>query len=236
MSEYGEKHNVARLIGAPPGYVGYGEGGQLTEAVRRQPYSVVLFDEIEKAHPDVFQYAAATLRRGVADRRSGRRVDFRNTVVIMTSNVGSREAVTRARQVGFSTPSKDCSERSAPVCTYRQALEQTFAPEFLNRVDDVVVFRTLEPQDVEQIIELELRELFARAGRMGYGIRITPTAKRRLAELGYEARYGARALKRTLTDRIEEPLTDLVVSGGVKQGDTVVVESDRGSGVQLKVA
>lgn len=236
MSEYGEKHNVARLIGAPPGYVGYGEGGQLTEAVRRQPYSVVLFDEIEKAHPDVFNTLLQLFDEGSLTDGSGRRVDFRNTVVIMTSNVGSREAVTRARQVGFSTPSKDCSERSAPVCTYRQALEQTFAPEFLNRVDDVVVFRTLEPQDVEQIIELELRELFARAGRMGYGIRITPTAKRRLAELGYEARYGARALKRTLTDRIEEPLTDLVVSGGVKQGDTVVVESDRGSGVQLKVA
>ena len=236
MSEYGEKHNVARLIGAPPGYVGYGEGGQLTEAVRRQPYSVVLFDEIEKAHPDVFNVLLQLFDEGALTDGSGRRVDFRNTVVIMTSNVGSREAVTRARQVGFSTPSKGCSERSAPACSYRQALEQTFAPEFLNRVDDVVIFHTLEPQDVERIIELELRELFARAERMGYSIRITPTAKRRLAELGYEARYGARALKRTLTDRIEEPLTDLVVSGGVKQGDTVVVESDRGSGVQLKVA
>jgi len=236
MSEYGEKHNVSRLIGSPPGYVGYGEGGQLTEAVRRQPYSVVLFDEIEKAHPDVFNTLLQLFDEGCLTDGSGRRVDFRNTVLIMTSNVGSRQEAKRSRQVGFSTPSKSCSEQEAPACGYRQALEETFAPEFLNRIDDIVVFHTLEPQDVERIIELELQELHARAERMGYSIRITSTAKRRLAEMGYEARYGARALKRTLTEQIEEPLSTLVIAGGVKSGDTVVVESDKDSGIRLKVA
>lgn len=236
MSEYGEKHNVARLIGSPPGYVGYGEGGQLTEAVRRHPYSVVLFDEIEKAHPEVFNTLLQLFDEGCLTDGSGRRVDFRNTVIIMTSNVGSREAVKRSRQVGFTTPSKHCSEQAAPGCAYRQALERTFAPEFLNRIDDVVVFHTLEPQDVERIIELELEGLHDRAERLGYRIRITPTAKRRLAEMGYESRYGARALKRTLTEQIEEPLTNLVIRGDLKEGDTVVVESDKGRGIHLRVA
>jgi len=236
MSEYGEKHNVARLIGSPPGYVGYGEGGQLTEAVRRRPYSVVLFDEIEKAHPEVFNTLLQLFDEGSLTDGSGRKVDFRNTVIIMTSNVGSREAVTRSRQVGFTTPSKHCSEQAAPECAYRQALEETFAPEFLNRIDDIVVFHTLEPQDVERIIELELEGLHGRAERLGYSIRITAAAKRRLAEMGYEARYGARALKRTLTEQIEEPLTNLVIGGSLKEGDTVVVESDKNRGIHLRVA
>ena len=236
MSEYGEKHNVSRLIGSPPGYVGYGEGGQLTEAVRRQPYSVVLFDEIEKAHPEVFNTLLQVFDEGCLTDGSGRRVDFRNTVLIMTSNVGSRQEARRSRQVGFSTPSKSCLEQGASAYGYRQALEETFAPEFLNRIDDIVVFHTLEPQDVERIIELELQELHARAERLGYRIRITPTAKRRLAGMGYEARSGARALKRTLTEQIEEPLSSLVIAGGVKSGDTVVVEPDKRSGIRLKVA
>ncbi len=236
MSEYAEKHNVARLIGSPPGYVGYGEGGQLTEAVRRRPYSVVLFDEIEKAHPEVFNTLLQLFDEGSLTDGSGRKVDFRNTVIIMTSNVGSREVAARPRQVGFTTPSKHCTEQTAPGCAYRQALEETFAPEFLNRVDDIVVFHTLEPQDVERIIELELEELLSRAERLGYRIRITSTAKRRLAEMGYEVRYGARALKRTLAEQIEEPLTNLVIGGSLKDGDTVVVESDKSHSIHLRVA
>ena len=236
MSEYGEKHNVARLIGSPPGYVGYGEGGQLTEAVRRQPYAVVLFDEIEKAHPDVFGTMLQIVDEGHLTDGSGRRVDFRNTIIIMTSNVGSREAVQRPVQVGYTTPSKSVTEELAPQCEYRRALERTFAPEFLNRVDDIVIFRTLELSDVERIVDLELEGFFARTERLGYRVRITDTAKRRLASMGYEARYGVRSLRRTLTDNVEEPLSSLIIDGGLREGDTVVVESDKAGGVRLRVA
>ena len=236
MSEYGEKHNVARLIGSPPGYVGYGEGGQLTEAVRRQPYAVVLFDEIEKAHPDVFNTMLQLFDEGHLTDGSGRRVDFRNTVIIMTSNVGSRAVAQKTVQVGYNTVAKNCAESTAPQCEYRKALEQTFAPEFLNRVDDIVVFRTLEPADVEKIIELELEGLFARTGRLGYRVKITDGAKRRLAALGYESRYGVRSLKRTLADNVEEPLSSLIIDGKLHEGDTVVVESDKNRGVRLRVA
>ena len=236
MSEYGEKHNVARLIGSPPGYVGYGEGGQLTEAVRRQPYAVVLFDEIEKAHPDVFGTMLQIFDEGHLTDGSGRRVDFRNTIIIMTSNVGSREAVQRPVQVGYTTPSKSVTEELAPQGEYRRALERTFAPEFLNRVDDIVIFRTLELSDVERIVDLELEGFFARTERLGYRVRITDTAKRRLASMGYEARYGVRSLRRTLTDNVEEPLSSLIIDGGLREGDTVVVESDKAGGVKLRVA
>ena len=162
MSEYSEKHNVARLIGSPPGYVGYGEGGQLTEAVRRQPYAVILFDEIEKAHPEVFNSMLQIFDEGHLTDGSGRKVDFRNTIIIMTSNVGSRNVVKKSVQVGYSTVSKSATASAMPQCEYRKALEQTFAPEFLNRIDDIVLFRTLELSDVERIIELELQGLFER--------------------------------------------------------------------------
>ena len=236
MSEYGEKHNVARLIGSPPGYVGYGEGGQLTEAVRRQPYAVVLFDEIEKAHPDVFNTMLQIFDEGHLTDGSGRRVDFRNTIIIMTSNVGSRNAVRKSVQVGYSTGAKSATVEATPSCEYRKALEETFAPEFLNRVDDIVVFRTLELTDVERIIELELQDFFARTERLGYRVRITDAAKQRLAAMGYEARYGVRSLKRTLLDNVEEPLSALIIEGRLHAGGTVVVESEKAQGVKLRVA
>ena len=236
MSEYGEKHNVARLIGSPPGYVGYGEGGQLTEAVRRQPYSVVLFDEIEKAHPEVFNTLLQIFDEGHLTDGSGRKVDFRNTILIMTSNVGSRDAVQRSIQVGYSTSSKCVAEAESPQCEYRKALERTFAPEFLNRIDDIVVFRTLETDDVQRIVDLELEGLLARIARLGYKFRITDSAKRRLATMGYETRYGVRSLKRTLSDHVEEPLSALIIDGKLHEGDTVIVESDRTQGVRLRVA
>ena len=197
MSEYSEKHNVARLIGSPPGYVGYGEGGQLTETVRRQPYAVILFDEIEKAHPEVFNTMLQIFDEGHLTDGSGRKVDFRNTIIIMTSNVGSRNVVKKSVQVGYSTVSKSATASAMPQCEYRKALEQTFAPEFLNRIDDIVLFRTLELSDVERIIELELQGLFERTRRLGYKVKITDGAKRRLAAMGYESRYGVRSLKRT---------------------------------------
>ena len=236
MSEYSEKHNVARLIGSPPGYVGYGEGGQLTEAVRRQPYAVILFDEIEKAHPEVFNSMLQIFDEGHLTDGSGRKVDFRNTIIIMTSNVGSRNVVKKSVQVGYSTVSKSATASAMPQCEYRKALEQTFAPEFLNRIDDIVLFRTLELSDVERIIELELQGLFERTRRLGYKVKITEGAKRRLAAMGYESRYGVRSLKRTLMDNVEEPLSTLIIDGKLHEGDTVVVESDKSHGVKLRVA
>ena len=236
MSEYSEKHNVARLIGSPPGYVGYGEGGQLTEAVRRQPYAVILFDEIEKAHPEVFNSMLQIFDEGHLTDGSGRKVDFRNTIIIMTSNVGSRNVVKKSVQVGYSTVSKSATASAMPQCEYRKALEQTFAPEFLNRIDDIVLFRTLELSDVERIIELELQGLFERTRRLGYKVKITDGAKRRLATMGYESRYGVRSLKRTLMDNVEEPLSTLIIDGKLHEGDTVVVESDKSHGVKLRVA
>ena len=236
MSEYSEKHNVARLIGSPPGYVGYGEGGQLTEAVRRRPYSVVLFDEIEKAHPEVFNTMLQIFDEGHLTDGAGRRVDFRNTILIMTSNVGSRAAVRRSAQVGYSTPSKSSCTAAAPQGEYRKALESVFAPEFLNRIDEIVYFRTLDEGDVERIVELELQGLFERTRRLGYKVKITDGAKRRLAAMGYESRYGVRSLKRTLMDNVEEPLSTLIIDGKLHEGDTVVVESDKSHGVKLRVA
>ena len=234
MSEYGERHNAARLIGAPPGYAGYGEGGQLTEAVRRNPYAVVLFDEIEKAHPELLNLLLQLFDEGRLTDGTGRCVDFRNTILIMTSNVGSREAARTAAAVGYASAPR--RPAGAPQSEYRRSLERTFPPEFLGRVDDIVVFRPLEPADVERIVELELRACRVRAERMGYRLRITGRARRRLAELGYEARYGARALRRTLTDEVEVPLSELIVEGRLREGDTVVVESDRGRGIRLRVA
>ncbi len=236
MSEYAEKHNVARLIGSPPGYVGYGEGGQLTEAVRRQPYAVVLFDEIEKAHPEVFNAMLQIFDEGHLTDGSGRKVDFRNTILIMTSNVGSRTAVQRASRVGYSTASKGNTFGTISQSDYRKALEQTFAPEFLNRIDDIVVFRTLAIDDVEQIVELEINGLARRTEQLGYRLRITPSAKRQLATMGYEVRYGVRSLKRTLTDRVEEPLSALIIAGTLQTGDTIVIEADKTDGVRLRVA
>ena len=235
MSEYAEKHNVARLIGPPPGYVGYGEGGQLTEAVRRQPYAVVLLDEIEKAHPEVFNTLLQLFDEGRLTDGSGRTVDFRNTILIMTSNVGSREVARKPLRVGYATPSRGAAPDTVPDGEYRRALEQAFAPEFLNRIDDIVIFRTLDAGDVVRIIDLELQGLFTRTGRLGYKIKVTEGAKRRLASMGYEARYGVRSLRRTLAEQVEEPLSTLILDGKLRTGDTVVVESDRSRGIRLRV-
>ena len=236
MSEYSERHQVARLIGAPPGYVGYGEGGQLTEAVRRRPYAVVLFDEIEKAHPEIFNTLLQLFDEGHLTDSAGRKVDFRNTILIMTSNAGSQQTVKRSAQVGYGTTTHRANIQQAPEDSYRKALEQTFAPEFLNRIDEVLIFRPLAPADVERIIELELHALALRTEAMGYTLQITPRAKQRLAALGYEERYGARALKRTLKTRIEEPMAQLIVEGKIAHGGSVIVEGDRHAGVRLRVA
>ena len=237
MSEYGEKHNVARLIGSPPGYVGYGEGGQLTEAVRHQPYSVVLFDEIEKAHPDIFNAMLQIFDEGRLTDGEGRVVDFRNTVIIMTSNVGSRAAAQRPVHVGYTTHSKEAIAEAAPCDEYRRALEATFAPEFLNRVDDVVIFRTLGMTEIERIVSLELESILARAGRLGYSVEVSAGALGELARRGYESRYGVRSLKRTLAEEIEQPLAAMIVEGRLTDGGRVTIEtSGDDNAITLRVA
>ena len=236
MSEYGEKHNVSRLIGSPPGYVGYGEGGQLTEAVRRQPYAVVLFDEVEKAHPNIFNAMLQIFDEGHLTDGTGRKVDFRNTVIIMTSNIGSRNITERVSQMGFNTPSKENNISLTPNAEYRKALERHFAPEFLNRIDDIVCFRSLTQEDIEQIVELEIDKILTRASALGYNIKITAEAKRRLATLGYESRYGARALRRTLLDHIEEPLSALIIDGELTSGGCVTIVDNGEQGVTMRVA
>lgn len=236
MSEYGEKHNVSRLIGSPPGYVGYGEGGQLTEAVRRQPYAVVLFDEVEKAHPNIFNAMLQIFDEGHLTDGTGRKVDFRNTVIIMTSNIGSRNITERVSQVGFNTPSKENNIALTPNAEYRKALERHFAPEFLNRIDDIVCFRSLTQEDIEQIVELEIEKILTRASALGYKIKITAEAKRRLATIGYESRYGARALRRTLLDHIEEPLSALIIDGELTSGGCVTIVDNGEQGVMMRVA
>ncbi len=226
MSEYSEKHNVSRLIGSPPGYVGYNEGGQLTESVRRQPYAVVLFDEIEKAHPDVFNIMLQIFDEGQLTDGLGRKVDFRNTIIIMTSNVGSRRAAKPNHAVGYNTGNKPDIESSNRETTYRKALEETFVPEFINRIDDIVIFNTLTREDVGRIVELELAELNKRVSGLGYRLDITPEAKTRLAELGYQARYGVRSLKRTILEQVEEPLAQKIVNGEIERGDVIQIGCD----------
>ncbi|MCL2561795.1 MAG: ATP-dependent Clp protease ATP-binding subunit [Rikenellaceae bacterium] len=232
MSEYSEKHNVSRMIGSPPGYVGYNEGGQLTEAVRRQPYAVVLFDEIEKAHPDVFNIMLQIFDDGQLTDGNGRKVDFRNTVIIMTSNVGSRTIARKAPVVGYNTSNKESIQVADTASNYRGALETAFAPEFINRIDDIVVFNTLRMEDVERIVDLELGGLFDRARKLGFKMRVSAKAKKHLAALGYEPRYGVRSLKRTILDNVEEPLATMIVSGEVGDGDTVTI-GVRGEQIEL---
>ncbi len=221
MSEYSEKHNISRLIGSPPGYVGYGEGGQLTEKVRRRPYCVVLLDEIEKAHPEVFNLLLQVLDEGRLTDGLGRRVDFRNTILVMTSNVGSREQQQRPRSLGYGTSHGEQREQQNRQGVYRQSLERTFAPEFLNRIDDIIAFNYLSEDDLGAIVELELTRLSRRLAALGYRIRVSPRVKRLLASAGYEPCYGVRSLKRTILERVEVPLAGLIVDGHARAGDRI---------------
>ncbi|MFI3303471.1 MAG: ATP-dependent Clp protease ATP-binding subunit [Rikenellaceae bacterium] len=236
MSEYGQSHNVSRLIGSPPGYVGYGEGGELSEAVRRNPYSVILLDEIEKAHPDIFNIMLQIFDEGRLRDGAGRDIDLRNTIIIMTSNVGSRTLSKRTTPVGYATTSNKIQVEKSVETHYREALEQKFAPEFLNRIDEIILFRSLEIEDMERIIELELEHIFNRVRALGYNIRITPSALQELASIEHQPKYGARALRRVLSERVEDPLSELITAG-LERGSSVVVERKRaGRGVRLKVA
>jgi ATP-dependent Clp protease ATP-binding subunit ClpC len=223
MSEYMEKFAVSRLIGAPPGYVGYEEGGQLTEKIRRRPYSIVLLDEIEKAHPDVFHLLLQVLDDGLLTDSFGRRVDFKNTIVIMTSNIGSRQLKDFGQGVGFTTSARQASSAEHTRNVIENALKKAFAPEFLNRIDDVVIFNALEREDIHKIIDIELRELYNRVKSMGYTLEITPEAKDFVAEKGWDSQFGARPLKRSIQKYLEDALAEEIIKTKLKQNDLITV-------------
>ena len=227
MSEYMEKFAISRLVGAPPGYVGYEEGGQLTEKVRRRPYSVVLLDEIEKAHPDVFNLLLQILDEGVVTDSLGRKIDFRNTIIIMTSNIGSRQLKDFGQGVGFSTSAKKDGADDYTKGVIQSALKKAFAPEFLNRIDDVVLFNSLSKEDIFQIIDIELKHLYIRVENMGYKIQLTENAKEYIAERGYDVEYGARPLSRAIQKYLEDPMAEEIINSNMKEGDTLVVNFDK---------
>ena len=223
MSEYMEKFSVSRLVGAPPGYVGYEEGGQLTEKVRRKPYSVVLMDEIEKAHPDVFHIMLQVLDEGQLTDSLGRRVDFRNTIVILTSNIGTRQINEFGTGMGFETNAKKATRDEQTKSILQKALQKTFAPEFLNRIDDVIMFNSLGKEQINKIIDLELRGLYDRVKSLGYQLKIATAARDFIAERGFDANYGARPLKRAIQKYLEDPMAEVLIKANLKEGDTINV-------------
>ncbi len=226
MSEYMEKFTVSRLVGAPPGYVGYEEGGQLTEKVRRKPYSVVLLDEIEKAHPDVFNLLLQVLDEGRLTDSLGRHIDFKNTLIIMTSNIGTRQLKDFGSGVGFAT--RDAAkEKEHNDSVIQKALNKAFAPEFLNRIDDIVMFDALDKDAIFKIIDIELRGFRNRLEIMGYTLDISPEAKEFIATKGYDQQYGARPLKRSIQKYLEDPLAELIINSELKAGDTIKVDYDK---------
>jgi ATP-dependent Clp protease ATP-binding subunit ClpC len=227
MSEYMEKFAISRLIGAPPGYIGYEEGGQLTEKIRRHPYSIILLDEIEKAHPDVFNLLLQALDNGQLTDSLGRRVDFRNTIMIMTSNIGARQLQDFGVGVGFSTSSRTNTETDAKKGVIEAALKKAFAPEFLNRIDDVIVFNSLSREHIHQIIDLELDKLFDRIKSLGYGIKLSDAAKDSIADKGFDAKFGARPLKRAIQKYLEDPLAEEIINAKLKPGDLIEVDFNK---------
>ncbi|MGQ7857364.1 ATP-dependent Clp protease ATP-binding subunit [Pedobacter sp. WC2501] len=227
MSEYMEKFAVSRLVGAPPGYVGYEEGGQLTEKVRRKPYAVILLDEIEKAHPDVFNILLQVLDEGQLTDSLGRKVDFRNTIIIMTSNIGARQLKDFGQGVGFSTAAKTNQADSHSRGVIESALKRAFAPEFLNRVDDVVVFNSLGKDEIFRIIDIELKALFGRVHTLGYEIALTDNAKEYIADKGFDSNFGARPLKRAIQKYLEDPIAEEILKGELAEGDVLEIDYDK---------
>ena len=226
MSEYMEKFSVSRLVGAPPGYVGYEEGGQLTEKVRRKPYSVVLLDEIEKAHPDVFNILLQVLDDGILTDGLGRRVDFRNTIIIMTSNIGVRDLKDFGAGIGFATQNQKNNTDEVMKSTIQNALKKAFSPEFLNRLDDVIVFNSLERSHIHQIIDITLGKLFKRITDLGYEVELTAKAKDFLSDKGYDPQYGARPLNRAIQKYLEDPVAEEILRGEIQEGDTILADWD----------
>ena len=226
MSEYMEKFAVSRLVGAPPGYVGYEEGGQLTEKVRRKPYSIVLLDEIEKAHPDVFHLLLQVLDDGQLTDSLGRKVDFKNTIIIMTSNIGSRQLKDFGQGVGFGTQAKKDSKDKYSRAVIENALKRSFAPEFLNRIDEVVIFESLNKENINQIIDIELKKVFARIKEMGYEPELTEKARNYIVEKGWDEQYGARPLKRAIQKYVEDVLAEEIIKTNPEKGSKIVIDYD----------
>ena len=224
MSEYMEKFAISRLIGAPPGYVGYEEGGQLTEKVRRKPYCVILLDEIEKAHPDVFNMMLQVLDDGYLTDSLGRKIDFKNTIIIMTSNIGARQLKDFGQGVGFGTATRLLNAEDNSKSIIENALKKAFAPEFLNRIDDVIVFNALEKQDIDLIIEIELEKLFARVKDLGYKLNLSEKAKAYIAEKGFDKQFGARPLKRAIQKYVEDSLAEAIISSKIEIGDEIFMD------------
>jgi len=234
MSEYMEKFAVSRLVGAPPGYVGYEEGGQLTEKVRRKPYAVILLDEIEKAHPDVFNILLQVLDEGQLTDSLGRKVDFRNTIIIMTSNIGARQLKDVGQGVGVNTAAKTNQADAHSRGVIENALKRAFAPEFLNRIDDVIVFNSLGKEEIFKIIDIELASLFGRVNTLGYKIVLTDNAKEFIADKGFDSQFGARPLKRAIQKYLEDPIAEEILKGELVEGDTMEVDHDKETD-QIKV-
>lgn len=235
MSEYMEKYSVSRLVGAPPGYVGYEEGGQLTEKVRRRPYSIVLLDEIEKAHSDVFNLLLQVMDEGRLTDSNGRTVDFKNTVIILTSNIGTRQLKEFGKGIGFAAQLRtDDSEYSRSVIT--KALNKSFAPEFINRLDEIITFDQLDVEALSKIIDIELKRLYQRMESIGYKLRIDDDAKRYVAEKGYDVQFGARPLKRSIQSNLEDGLAELILNEEPQNGDVIHVSlKPSGDGLQMKI-
>ncbi|MDL1913867.1 MAG: ATP-dependent Clp protease ATP-binding subunit [Bergeyella sp.] len=227
MSEYMEKFALSRLVGAPPGYIGYEEGGQLTEAVRKKPYAVVLLDEIEKAHPDVFNILLQILDEGHVTDSLGRKIDFRNTIIILTSNVGTRDIKDFGDGVGFGTTAKKSSTDTRARSTIENALKKTFSPEFLNRIDDIIIFNSLGPEDIKKIVDLEVSKLYKRLEKMGYKIELSDEALNFISERGWDKNYGARPLKRAIQKYVEDLLAEMFINKQFSEGDTIVLSLDK---------
>jgi len=227
MSEYMEKFAISRLVGAPPGYVGYEEGGQLTEKVRRKPYSVVLLDEVEKAHPDVFNMLLQVLDDGHLTDSLGRKIDFRNTIIIMTSNVGARQLKDFGTGVGFGTKAKQEQQDDLSKSVIENALKKAFAPEFLNRIDDVVVFNALDKEHIHKIINIEIEKLYQRVKALGYQLELTPKALDFIADKGFDKQYGARPLKRAIQKYVEDLLAEEIINGNIHENDVLVMDKSK---------
>jgi ATP-dependent Clp protease ATP-binding subunit ClpC len=224
MSEYMEKFSLSRLIGAPPGYVGYEEGGQLTEKIRRKPYSVVLLDEIEKAHPDIFNILLQVLDDGQLTDGLGRKVDFKNTLIIMTSNIGVRQLKDFGAGVGFATSTKTVNAEENNKGVIEKALKRTFSPEFLNRIDDVIIFNSLEEKHISLIIEILMKDVMKRLNTLGFTMTLSDEAKKFIAEKGYDQQFGARPLHRALQKYLEDPLAEEILNHRIKGGDNVMAD------------
>jgi len=236
MSEYMEKFAVSRLVGAPPGYVGYEEGGQLTEKVRRKPYSVILLDEIEKAHPDIFNILLQALDDGQMTDSLSRKISFKNTIIIMTSNIGARQLKDFGQGIGFNTASKKENIDNHSKGVIEKALKKAFSPEFLNRIDDVIVFNNLDKEDINKIIDIEMKNLLKRIGALGYSVKISAKAKDFIAEKGFDAKFGARPLKRAIQKYFEDPLSEEIINAQIKEGDAIKVSLNKEkSALEIKI-